>query len=116
MYPTAAFNVQRIPYPNNGGMTPDGSAPRVETGAVQFGDDWPGLFIRGDDAFDLAMQIKNIGRFLNSISDKVKVEEGGAELAIAYMRLKSLQDTIMEEVVVGPARELLNEDGPGTTR
>ena len=22
---------------------------RVETGAVQFGDDWTGLFIRGDD-------------------------------------------------------------------
>jgi hypothetical protein len=24
--------------------------PRVETGPVQFGNDWPGLFIRGDDA------------------------------------------------------------------
>lgn len=24
---------------------------RVETGAVQFGDDWPGVFIRGDNAF-----------------------------------------------------------------
>lgn len=23
---------------------------RVETGVVQFGDDWPGVFIRGDDA------------------------------------------------------------------
>ena len=22
---------------------------RIETGAVQFGDDWPGLFIRGDE-------------------------------------------------------------------
>ena len=26
---------------------------RVETGAVKFGNDWPGLFIRGDDAFYL---------------------------------------------------------------
>ena len=25
-------------------------ASRVETGAVQFGDDWPGVFIRGDNA------------------------------------------------------------------
>jgi len=25
--------------------------PRVETGTVQFGEDWPGLFIRGDNAF-----------------------------------------------------------------
>jgi hypothetical protein len=24
--------------------------PRLETGAVQEGDDWPGVFIRGDDA------------------------------------------------------------------
>lgn len=24
--------------------------PRVETGSVQFGDDWPGTFIRGDNA------------------------------------------------------------------
>jgi hypothetical protein len=26
---------------------------RVETGAIQFGDDWPGLFVRGDDSFSL---------------------------------------------------------------
>lgn len=25
--------------------------PRVETGTVQFGEDWPGLFIRGDACF-----------------------------------------------------------------
>lgn len=24
--------------------------PRVETGPTQFGDDWPGVFIRGDNA------------------------------------------------------------------
>lgn len=24
---------------------------RVETGPVQFGDDWPGVFIRGDNAY-----------------------------------------------------------------
>ncbi len=28
---------------------------RVETGAVQFGDDWPGLFIRGDDCGFISM-------------------------------------------------------------
>jgi hypothetical protein len=39
------MTVQRIPY------TPDEG--RVESGAVQFGDDWPGLFIRGDNAFML---------------------------------------------------------------
>ena len=31
---------------------------RIETGAVKFGDDWPGLFIRGDDAFYLDLIIQ----------------------------------------------------------
>ena len=34
------------------------SAPRVETGVVQFGDDWPGVFIRGDNAAALAMSLE----------------------------------------------------------
>ena len=34
--------------------------PRVETGAVQFGNDWPGLFIRGDDAHHLMFSIKRL--------------------------------------------------------
>jgi hypothetical protein len=32
---------------------------RVETGPVQFGDDWPGIFIRGDNAFGYAMELQN---------------------------------------------------------
>ena len=35
------MNVKKIPYDEKG---------RVETGPVQFGDDWPGVFIRGDNA------------------------------------------------------------------
>ncbi len=31
---------------------------RVETGPVQFGDDWPGVFIRGDNALYYAMLIR----------------------------------------------------------
>lgn len=30
-------------------------AERVETGPIQFGDDWPGTFIRGDNAAYYAM-------------------------------------------------------------
>lgn len=32
---------------------------RVETGPTQFGTDWPGYFVRGDDAHHLAMQLEN---------------------------------------------------------
>jgi hypothetical protein len=31
---------------------------RLETGVVQDGDDWPGIFIRGDHAFALSLQIR----------------------------------------------------------
>jgi hypothetical protein len=33
-------------------------AKRVETGPVQFGSDWPGLFIRGDDALYYAIALE----------------------------------------------------------
>lgn len=35
-------------------------AERVETGAIRFGDDWPGVFIRGDNAFHFAMHLEAI--------------------------------------------------------
>lgn len=31
---------------------------RVETGAVQFGDDWPGVYIRGDYAMHTAQLLE----------------------------------------------------------
>jgi hypothetical protein len=31
---------------------------RVETGPMQFGDDWPGVFIRGDEALFMAQHIE----------------------------------------------------------
>jgi hypothetical protein len=34
--------------------------PRVETGPVQFGDDWPGLFIRGDNASHYYVTLRRI--------------------------------------------------------
>ena len=37
--------IRILPGPIEGG--------RVETGSLQFGDDWPGVFIRGDDAIGL---------------------------------------------------------------
>ena len=67
---------------------------RVETGAVQFGDDWPGLFIRGDDSFNLAIQISII---LNHVR-----ENDSLELNIALRNLDSFKDLIMNDVVMKP--------------
>lgn len=33
---------------------------RVETGPVQFGDDWPGIFIRGDNAMHYALALSSL--------------------------------------------------------
>lgn len=35
---------------------------RVETGPVQFGDDWPGIFIRGDSAFAYGIALAQLAR------------------------------------------------------
>ena len=59
---------------------------RVETGAVKFGDDWPGLFIRGDDALYLRLLFRDVidkmktttfeliflARLMNIIEDDVR--------------------------------------------
>jgi hypothetical protein len=39
-------DIQRLPQPAD--------LARVESGVVQFGDDWPGVFIRGDNALTFA--------------------------------------------------------------
>lgn len=41
---------------------------RVETGPIQFDDDWPGVFIRGDNATYYAM-------CLNSLLDNVNMDK-----------------------------------------
>jgi hypothetical protein len=38
----------------------DAQEERVETGVVKFGDDWPGVFIRGDNAFNYAHALDRV--------------------------------------------------------
>lgn len=33
---------------------------RVETGPIRFGDDWPGVFLRGDDAQGSATALRHV--------------------------------------------------------
>ncbi len=39
---------------------------RVETGIVKFDDDWPGIFIRGDNAFHFHAHLEQV---LNTLTD-----------------------------------------------
>jgi uncharacterized protein (TIGR02996 family) len=60
--PAWATDVQLLPAPVD--------LLRVETGAVQFGNDWPGLFLRGDNALDLGMWIRSLCELLAHHPDK----------------------------------------------
>jgi hypothetical protein len=51
--------VRHLPPPTDG-------EGRVETGAVKFGDDWPGFFIRGDNAISLRRRINDLLEYLSA--------------------------------------------------
>ncbi len=55
---------------------------RVETGPVQFGDDWPGVFIRGDSALFAAI---TVAQAAGAVDDKYWLLKS---------QLKGLADTL----------------------
>jgi hypothetical protein len=65
---------------------------RVETGAVQFGEDWPGLFIRGDDAAALKLSIRHL-------EEQVAGAANGID-RFALDRLRRIADLIERDVIV----------------
>ena len=71
-----------------GGVTQipfSGGSGRVPTGAIQFEQDWPGLFVRGDEAGFLLLAIRRVERQL-----------GGLPLALA-----EVAQIIERDVAVG---------------
>lgn len=52
--------IRELPAPTDG-------EGRVETGPVQFGDDWPGTFVRGDNGMGYAMAINMLSGELEQI-------------------------------------------------
>jgi hypothetical protein len=65
---------------------------RVETGAVQFGHDWPGLFIRGDEAHNLMLRVRQMA---NCLGDHPDAEVGNVLNLLSYYA-----DLIDEHVIV----------------
>lgn len=62
---------RKLPYPQDGN--------RVETGPVMFGDDWTGLFIRGDDAFGFALSLRAILDEVNEGRNVTRIHKGVVE-------------------------------------
>ena len=59
---------------------------RVETGPIQFGDDWPGVFIRGDNASYFAFVLE---RYLDATKDVPDAEINRHVLQGLVSELKS---------------------------
>jgi hypothetical protein len=53
--------ITQIPLPGGSGIIP--------TGAIQFQDDWPGLFLRGDTAISLVGAIHHLQKTLSNHPD-----------------------------------------------
>lgn len=71
---------------------------RVETGALQFGDDWPGTFIRGDNAGYYSMML---GHLLDGVGNE-------SEREFLTIQLRQLQ-RLLAGCVLGGAGEMLKE-------
>ncbi len=48
------------------------AADRVETGALEINDDWPGVFIRGDNAMHYAISVKQALTMLDACDPEYK--------------------------------------------
>jgi len=69
-----------------------GGSGEVRTGAIQFENDWPGLFIRGDDAIALLSRIRGLQERMAGHPDVVA--------AAALIELVKIADLIERDVVV----------------
>jgi len=63
------IDILHLPHPTN--------IERVETGPVQFGDDWPGTFIRGDNALTFAHMLGEAMSFIPSEQYLVRAQLAG---------------------------------------
>lgn len=72
--------------------------PRVQTGAIQFKDDWPGLFVRGDSALHLAI---SLDQAVKDMDDLVKLAGANKiERFVAREYLVELMETIFDHVLI----------------
>ncbi len=80
---------------------------RVETGPVQFGEDWPGVFIRGDNAAYYAQALKHL----------LESEAGKGLYWLDRGQLEGLQ-SLLSGAVVGPAASFteFTEVAPGVNQ
>lgn len=77
--------ITQIPFPGSSGQTP--------TGAMQFENDWPGLFLRGDTAIALRSTIRGLQQRLAS-------HPPDATVGALLLQLGQIADIIERDVMV----------------
>jgi hypothetical protein len=71
---------------------------RVETGPVKFNNDWTGVFIRGDNAFNFALKLKDV------VDGKIDLETD----SITKMELQELV-RLLTSCIEGPVGDMFKE-------
>ncbi len=66
--------------------------PRAETGVMKFGTDWPGVFIRGDNAFAYADGLQTL---LDKARKDLSTVEGSHDL-VAFTAVLTLENLLRE--------------------
>ncbi len=59
------INVTKLPLPKD--------MSRMESGVIQFGDDWPGIFVRGDDALYTAINLSEVTKLIEKQNSLLSV-------------------------------------------
>ncbi len=71
----------------------------VETSPIQFGNDWPGLFIRGGDCIDLSSCIRTICSHHTNDFDSLPLD-----MKISLQLIGDYSRRIDQHVIVKPAQ------------
>ena len=73
----------------------EGGSGKVPTGAMQFEDDWPGLFLRGDDAISIMGEIEGI---LEALQKNKNLKKEFYESDASIYHLKEIAEIIRKDV------------------
>lgn len=81
---------------------------RVESGATAFGNDWPGLFLRGDDCIGYSLNLEQV------LGDYERLLETRANLypanVMALMMCKGLLAALREPIGAVPTKPPPSQD------
>jgi len=68
-------------------LTDEPTHQRQDTGPIQFGDDWPGMFIRGDEALAYALDIEEAAE---------QIEQGDQASRLDAQRLRAFAQVLRQ--------------------